>query len=112
MLDSLLALVDRVAVTKSRIQQEVLRRHGILPVLRRAHAEAVGEDGVDFLLQGIHGRVPSILRDRDIESPQRLDLPVDLVDRARDRSLIVGASRWRCVFTVGHADSLCNQPEL
>ncbi|WP_332749128.1 hypothetical protein [Hydrogenophaga sp.] len=55
MLDSLLALVDRVAVTKSRIQQEILRRHGILPVLGRAHTEAVGEDGVDFLLQGIHG---------------------------------------------------------
>jgi len=104
-LDFLLAFVVREAVTKGFIQQEILNRNGELPVLGRTRAKAVGQGGVDFLLQGLHARVPVRLLHRYLEGPQYLELPVNLFDGALDRRLVASVKGWRCIFAVGHADS-------
>jgi hypothetical protein len=108
--DFLLAFVVREAVAESFVDHEILQGDGELPVFGRARAEAVGQGGIDLLLQGLHARIPAGLRHRHFEGPQNLDLPVDLFDGALDLGFIFGG--WRSIFAVGHAGSSCDEPTL
>jgi hypothetical protein len=108
--DFLLALVVREAVAEGFVEKEILQGDGELAVFRRARAEAVGQRVVDFLLQGLHARIPASLRHRYFECPQNLDLPVDLFDRALDLGFVF-RGRYS-IFLVGHSDSSFSQPTL
>jgi hypothetical protein len=102
LLDPLPQFIGRIAIAEHRIHLAVQRAHRVLPVLRRLRAQHVGQRRVDVLLQGLDARVPALLDAAQVEVAQLLDAPVDLVDRALERRLVVDVARLRC-FARGHA---------